>query len=250
MEIIESNLSFRSLSSLGTVKRIILHHAEASNCTVQDIHRWHLNNGWAGIGYHFLVRKDGSIYRGRPENCLGSHTGGHNTGSLGICFEGSYNKETMPSAQLKAGQELITYLCDKYKLDRTVVYRHKDFNSTDCPGTNFPYEQLRSSRVVVNDTVPQSNIIAELQNECNKQGFSNQKVDGIFGHNTLNGCPMLKQGARGNITKILQRLLGINADGIFGIQTYNAVKNFQTKNGLLVDGVVGRNTWNALLKNI
>ena len=64
MRIIESNLTFKSLTDLGTVKRIILHHAEPSTCSIEDIHRWHLNNGWSGCGYHFLVRTDGSIYRG------------------------------------------------------------------------------------------------------------------------------------------------------------------------------------------
>ena len=59
MKINETNLSFGSMSRRSATKRIILHHAEASNCTVQDIHRWHLNNGWSGIGYHFFVRKDG-----------------------------------------------------------------------------------------------------------------------------------------------------------------------------------------------
>lgn len=246
MKIIESNLQFKSLSSLGQVKRIIYHHAESTNCTIQDIHRWHLNNGWSGCGYHFFIRKDGSIYRGRPENCLGAHTSNHNTGSLGICFEGSFNKETMTEAQLKSGQELTTYLCDKYNLLKANVYRHKDFNSTDCPGANFPYEKLRQggSNVVIET---RSSIIAELQAECNRQGFSNQKVDGIYGINTLNGCPMVRRGARGNITKIIQRLLGITADGIFGANTEQAVKNFQAKNGLQVDGIVGRNTWEALL---
>lgn len=247
MKIIESNLNFRSLSPIGQVKRIIYHHAEAINCTIEDIHRWHLNNGWSGCGYHFFIRKDGSIYRGRPENSLGAHTSGHNTGSLGICFEGSFNKETMTDEQLKSGQELTTYLCDKYNLLKANVYKHKDFNSTDCPGVNFPYEKLRkggSNNTVENTTL---NIIAELQNECNKQGFSNQKVDGIYGVNTLNGCPTVKRGARGNITKIIQRILGVNADGIFGRETENAVKSFQLKNGLSVDGIVGKNTWRALL---
>lgn len=240
MQIIESNLTFKSLSNLGTVKRIILHHAEASNCTVQDIHRWHLNNGWAGIGYHFFVRKDGTIYRGRPENKLGAHTSNHNTGSLGICFEGSYNKETMPSEQLRAGQELITYLLDKYNLLKANVYKHKDFNSTDCPGTNFPYEVLRSG--AKNETAVVKSIEEELKEECKKQGFDSY--------------PVCRKGAKGNITKIIQRLLiskGYSlpiygADGSYGDETVKAVKNFQAKNGLLVDGIVGQETWKALLK--
>lgn len=89
--------------------------------------------------------------------------------------------------------------------------------------------------------------IARLQEECNKQGFSNQKVDGIAGPNTLNGAPMVRRGARGNITKLIQEKLGISADGIFGANTEVAVKNYQRTNGLSVDGIVGRNTWRKLL---
>ena len=89
--------------------------------------------------------------------------------------------------------------------------------------------------------------IRRLQNECNVQGFSNQKVDGIAGPNTLNGSPMVRRGARGNITKLIQEKLGISADGIFGANTEVAVKNYQRTNGLSVDGIVGRNTWRKLL---
>ena len=89
--------------------------------------------------------------------------------------------------------------------------------------------------------------IARLQEECNKQGFSNQKVDGIAGPITLNGSPIVRRGARGNITKLIQEKLGISADGIFGANTEVAVKNYQRTNGLSVDGIVGRNTWRKLL---
>lgn len=98
-----------------------------------------------------------------------------------------------------------------------------------------------------------SNWIAELQTECNSQGFSNQTVDGIRGVNTLNACPMLRIGAEGNITAILQaRLteLGFNCggvDGKFGANTKNAVISFQRHFGLMADGIVGKNTWSKIL---
>ncbi|MEE0728425.1 MAG: peptidoglycan-binding domain-containing protein, partial [Clostridium saudiense] len=99
------------------------------------------------------------------------------------------------------------------------------------------------------------NWVRRLQEECNKQGFSNQTVDGIPGPNTLKGCPIMRQGARGNITKLLQEKLinlGYNlgqygADGVFGAATYNAVVKFQKANGLTPDGIVGQNTWRKLL---
>lgn len=95
--------------------------------------------------------------------------------------------------------------------------------------------------------------IRRLQNECNIQGFSSQKVDGIAGPNTLKGCPMLRKGAQGNITKLIQErlvTLGYNTngvDGIFGNGTKNAVIAFQKSKGLSADGIVGANTWRKLL---
>ena len=106
------------------------------------------------------------------------------------------------------------------------------------------------TKPIINNT---DSWIKRLQQECNKQGFSNQVVDGIPGKNTLNGCPIVKKGARGNITKLLQEKLvslGYNTngvDGIFGSGTDNAVRLFQKSNRLLVDGIAGKNTWRKIL---
>ena len=106
------------------------------------------------------------------------------------------------------------------------------------------------SKPIINNT---DSWIKRLQEECNKQGFSNQIIDGIAGSNTLNGCPIVKKGARGNITKLLQEKLvslGYNTngvDGIFGSGTEKAVISFQKCNGLAADGIVGKNTWRKIL---
>ncbi len=71
---------------------LILHHA-AGNGSAEDIHRYHLGLGWRGIAYHFYVRKDGSVYRGREENAVGGHTSGWDGTALGICFEGNFESE-------------------------------------------------------------------------------------------------------------------------------------------------------------
>lgn len=104
-----------------------------------------------------------------------------------------------------------------------------------------------------NTTIKGDDWVRRLQQECNRQGFSNQKVDGLPGPNTLAGCPILKKGASGNITKLLQEKLvklgystnGI--DGVFGSGTYSAVREFQKTRGLSADGIVGQNTWRKLL---
>lgn len=140
INIIDANLTFGSLSRRGSTNRIILHHAEASVATPEQIHSWHLGNGWSGAGYHFEVRKDGSVYSLRPEWAVGSHAQGSNYDSIGICFEGNYMTEEMPKAQLDAGRELIAYLKAKYGIEK--VQRHKDVYDTNCPGDNFPFEAL------------------------------------------------------------------------------------------------------------
>lgn len=263
MNIIESGISFRGLSNRSRTTRIILHHAAAVTCSVQDIQRWHLANGWAGIGYHFFVRKDGSIYRGRPESTIGAHVTGANADSIGICFEGDYDKEaSMPQAQTKAGKELVAYLKNRYGIN--TVKAHRDVGASSCPGRYFPFSEIAgvaASAVTPTQTAAPaptpaaqgSASIAELQAECNRQGFSAQKVDGIAGPITLAGCPTCQQGARGNITKWIQNKLnslGYNcgaADGILGQNTKNAVIAFQRTKGLSADGIVGPKTWSKLL---
>ena len=95
--------------------------------------------------------------------------------------------------------------------------------------------------------------VRRLQQECNNQGFSKQTVDGIAGPVTLAGCPLIRKGVQGNITKLLQEKLvslGYNTngvDGIFGSGTYSAVREFQKTRGLSADGIVGQNTWRKLL---
>lgn len=141
MNIIEKTYNWKgSLSKRKSTKRIILHHAESSSCTADDIHQWHLDRGWSGIGYHFFVKKDGSIYRGRPEDVVGAHASGANSDSIGICAEGRYMTETMPNAQKQSIVELCSFLINKYGISN--ILRHKDVGSTDCPGNNYPFDEI------------------------------------------------------------------------------------------------------------
>ncbi|MBX9136684.1 N-acetylmuramoyl-L-alanine amidase [Clostridium sp. K12(2020)] len=102
-------------------------------------------------------------------------------------------------------------------------------------------------------TIKGDDWVRRLQQECNNQGFSKQNVDGIAGPATLAGCPLMRKGASGNITKLLQEKLvklGYSTngvDGIFGSGTHSAVREFQKTRGLSVDGIVGQNTWRKLL---
>lgn len=94
--------------------------------------------------------------------------------------------------------------------------------------------------------------VADLQKELNKQYKAGLAVDGLDGPKTLAACPTIKKGAKGNITKLVQKRLksvgfSITADGIFGSDTYNAIKVFQKNRKLSQDGIIGKNTWKFLL---
>lgn len=116
----------------------MLHHAAALTASPEDIHAWHLRNGWAGFGYHFYVRKDGSIHRGRPLWAAGAHTLNFNSRTIGVCCEGNYDVETaMPDAQLQSLRAVLRYLKGVYP--NAAVKRHSDYNATACPGRHFPF---------------------------------------------------------------------------------------------------------------
>ena len=95
--------------------------------------------------------------------------------------------------------------------------------------------------------------IKALQTELNAQFGAGLAVDGIWGGKTRAACVNVRQGARGNLTRIIQgRLYCMGCDprgfdGIFGSGCAAAVKRYQADNGLPADGIVGRNTWTAML---
>lgn len=236
MQIIRKKYNWASpLFKRNKTNRIILHHAQAKTCSVEDIHQWHLKKGWSGIGYHFLVRKDGTIYQGRPEDTIGAHAKGANHDSIGICAEGDFMKEEMNPLQLNALIDLVSYIKNKDHLSS--IKRHKDIASTDCPGTHFPFSTIISSNhIVLEDTWLQ-----RLNQEIKKQGFRTY--------------PTVKRDAQGKITRLIQERLNfvgfnLKIDGIFGVNTEKAVKKFQNNRNLKVDGIVGKKTWPYLIKGI
>ncbi|WP_238882072.1 peptidoglycan recognition family protein [Clostridium sp. YIM B02551] len=175
IKIIDLKLSWNGDLPHGENKpsRIVLHHADASVCTVVDIHRWHLQRGYAGIGYHYFVRKDGTIYQGREESQRGAHCPSANYNSLGICFEGSYMIEVPPQAQLNAGLDLIEDIKSRYG-NNLQVYGHKDLYATSCPGDKFPLDFIKNSKSA-------SQVVPVLVQEVTKGDFTypnNARIQG------------------------------------------------------------------------
>lgn len=143
MSIIQTNLQWGYTPSRFTqpVKYLVLHHA-AGNGSVDAIHAYHRDtNGWAGIAYHLYVRKDGKVYAGRPMDCQGGHCLNYNGVSIGICFEGNFETETMSETQMAGGVEAVKYAMGYYPGMKIVG--HRELVSTDCPGKNFPLDYFK-----------------------------------------------------------------------------------------------------------
>ena len=132
------------LTPRSATTHLILHHAAASSATADGIHAYHLSKGWAGIAYHYFVSKKGEVYRGRPENMRGGHTTNWNYCSIGVCFEGNFEMEQMPEAQIAAGRELAADIVSRFP--SIVIGKHSEFGHTACPGKNFPFDRIVSTK--------------------------------------------------------------------------------------------------------
>jgi len=129
-----------ALTPRTTTTHLILHHAAAAKATAAGIHAYHRSLGWAGIAYHYFVRKNGEVVAGRPENMRGGHTTNWNYCSIGVCFEGNFETEKMPAVQKAAGQALIADIRSRYPA--IIVGWHSDFGQTACPGRHFPFAEI------------------------------------------------------------------------------------------------------------
>jgi len=139
----ETHLTFSTdPMSRSATEAIVLHHLSA-DWSVYRVHEYHLSRHWFGIGYHFQVDKDGSIWAGRPLMAIGAHTTNHNHNTIGIAVRGRYDTvdRHMPDAQFNALVELIRYLQSRF--GDIPVYGHRDFNATACPGRYFPMEEVQ-----------------------------------------------------------------------------------------------------------
>ena len=122
---------------------IVLHHAgmkRDKDMTVEDIHNFHVQeNHWSGIGYHFVIHKDGYIEHGRPLEYVGAHALSNNEFTVGICLVGNYDLGLPPQEQLYSAVQLVGALCHEYKIDATdtTIFGHRDLCDTSCPGKNL-----------------------------------------------------------------------------------------------------------------
>ena len=109
--------------------------------SAEDIDKWHKDRGFKGIGYHYVIRRDGTIEPGRPEWMIGAHCHvagqNHNKYSIGVCYEGGLDIRGQPADTRTAEQKaslrgLLEDLHQRYP--RALIVGHHDLNPhKDCP---------------------------------------------------------------------------------------------------------------------
>ena len=123
------------------INKIIIHCSATRPSTdigVAEIRNWHVNdNGWSDIGYHYVIRRDGTLEPGRPITSPGAHTVGHNADSIGICLiggvaaDGRTPENNFTPAQWDALERVIVGLQQKYP--NTAMHGHNEFAAKACP---------------------------------------------------------------------------------------------------------------------
>ena len=135
--------------SKRVIKEIIVHcsaTAEGKDFTVEDVRRWHKQQGWSDIGYHYVIGRHGEKWTGRDVDVSGAHCEGHNRNSIGVCYiggcakDGKTPKDTRTLQQKAVMLSLLTELKRLYP--QAKIYGHRDFARKDCPSFDAKKEYL------------------------------------------------------------------------------------------------------------
>lgn len=122
------------MSNMRPITKIIIHCSATPpdmDIGAAEIQRWHLDRGWSDIGYHYVIRRDGTLETGRPLETPGAHTAGYNTDSIGICLIGGIERFDFTLDQMDVLVDLVEELEEKFP-DAT-IHGHNEFSSKACP---------------------------------------------------------------------------------------------------------------------
>jgi len=126
------------------VTKIIIHCSatfEGQEFDVDDIREWHLRRGWRDVGYHYVIKLDGTVQEGRPLEEVGAHAKNHNRNSVGICYIGGLSedrkpKDTRTQEQLISLRNLVAEIL--FQFPNATVLGHNQISSKACPSFDVP----------------------------------------------------------------------------------------------------------------
>ena len=124
------------------IKYLVVHCSatpEGRAHTAKDIDTWHRQRGFNEIGYNYVILLDGTVELGRDVDKIPAHVEGHNIDSIGICYIGGIDKNTLEPkdtrtpAQKEALVKLLKELKELYP--NAVIQGHRDFAGVKkaCP---------------------------------------------------------------------------------------------------------------------
>lgn len=122
-----------AIKKLTSVDYLVV-HCSATNTKQdigkEDIDKWHRKRKMLGIGYHYVIRRDGVLEEGREHTLMGAHVRGHNENSIGICLVGGVDEKGKPEQNYEAAQyetlkSLLKYL--KFQHPDAIIQGHRDF---------------------------------------------------------------------------------------------------------------------------
>ena len=136
------DIDHNQLTTRRVTDQIVIHHtgnAVDDDLSAAEIDASHKGQGWTCIGYHYVVRKDGTVEQGRPHWTVGAHAYGHNSHTIGIHVCGNFEEAEPTAAQIESTAMLLANLCTDYELpiDRDHVVGHRELMATACPGRNL-----------------------------------------------------------------------------------------------------------------
>lgn len=129
-----------SRRSRNQIKYIAFHHSASISGTVEQFANYHVNHlDWPGIGYHYVVDKQGDIYWCHDLETISYHVGNSNKASVGICLIGDFTKGKPTKAQYESTLKLTDMLMNELSINLKNVLGHNQFpnNSTACPAINM-----------------------------------------------------------------------------------------------------------------
>lgn len=253
-----------------TPTRIVIHNTANDASAANEITYMHKNTNQTS--FHFAV-DDKEIVQGIELNRNAWHASdGNGKGNregiaIEICYSKSGGEKWLKAVENAA--ELTAKLLKDYGWGIDKVTKHADYTNKHCPHRildEYGWENflnLVKSKMSVGTTpapvpsTPKSGIntaVLEWQKVAMADGYKFPKygADGKWGAEceSVAKAAICKQRltyTNKNLTKIIQKKVGVTADGLFGLKTKAAVREYQRANGLTADGVVGINTWKKFL---
>lgn len=197
MEELEAELRGATREITETVIHWTANYIDQPHIGAEDVHQWHLERGWDGCGYHYVIKRDGTIQRGRPINRIGAHAllGGHNRYSIGISHVAGYNcvsgtpnperfqsAESITDAQWRAQRQFLEVFYRVWPGGQVVGHNQIDPDKPD-PGINVDQYILNTFRRRNAITYRASNVQPPLNTvELNRaRGLVSASIDAEVG---------------------------------------------------------------------